>query len=90
MPGRRALGDGDGRRFGHMLGRDAETVGVCDTCLRHAETFSVLGHRPLRHGACGVSLTLVFFFLFVYLYFISVQNLTYTYLNFSDYMYKEK
>ena len=60
MPGRRVLGDGDGGRFGHMLGRDAETVGVCDTCLRHAETFSVLGHRPLRHGACGVSLTPVF------------------------------
>ena len=38
MPGRCALGDGDG----------------------HAETFSVLDHRPLRHGACSVSLTPVF------------------------------
>src|SRR4029434_2869582 len=39
---------------------EMETVGVGDTCLRHGETFSVLGHRPLRHGACGVSLTPVF------------------------------
>src|SRR4029434_3778321 len=40
--------------------REMETVGVCNTCLRDAETCSVLGHRPLSHGACGVSLTPVF------------------------------
>src|SRR4029434_7223481 len=40
--------------------REMETVGVCNTCLRDAETLNVLGHRPLSHGACGVSVTPVF------------------------------
>ena len=46
--------------FGPDAWERRETVGVCNTCLRDAETLNVLGHRPLSHGACGVSVTPVF------------------------------
>ena len=60
IPGKVVTGRVRRSVFGPDAWERRETVGVCNTCLRDAETLNVLGHRPLSHGACGVSLTPVF------------------------------